>query len=464
MLIGNKALLWTERGQPLLRDGSVYRHRLESVRPDAARLAARAGDPRFREPATSASYEYARPTRTAGETYNGATGICRDDAHLAITFCRCRNIPARYCTGYPGELGVPAVEAPMDSARSMEVFPGGPDAAGPGAGSRGAARSRYPARVKSFEHVYRLHRLMKRSRYPVPFERVMSELECSRATTKRVLAYLRDVLGAPLETSRDPRGYRYTDAAYELPGFWFSAEELQALLSLQQLLATFQPGLLDEALDPLRARLDQILRSQNLQTGEAGRIRLLRAAARPPGEHFATIAAAVLQRQRLQIDYEARGSGQLSSREVSPQRLVHYRDNWYLDAWCHKSNGLRTFAVDCVVKADALATPVQDIEEKRLDDELGGSYGIFSGTPTATAILRFTAERARWIAVEQWHPQQQGVWLPDGSYELSVPYHRDEELILDILRYGPDVEVLGPPALRAEVARRIYAALEQYRS
>lgn len=316
--------------------------------------------------------------------------------------------------------------------------------------------------MKSFEHVYRLHRLLKSRRYPVPFERVMSELECSRATTKRVLAYLRDVLGAPIETSREPRGYRYTDAAYELPGFWFSAEELQSLLSLQQLLASFQPGLLDEALDPLRDRLDQILKSQNLQTGEASRIRLLRAAARPPGQHFATIASAVLQRHRLQIDYEARGTGQVTTREISPQRLVHYRDNWYLDAWCHKSNGLRTFAVDCVREAEALTTPAQDIDATRLDDELGGSYGIFSGAPSATAILRFTAERARWIATEQWHPQQQGIWLPDGSYELSVPYHRDEELILDVLRYGPDVEVVGPLSLRMAVAKRLAVAAARY--
>lgn len=317
--------------------------------------------------------------------------------------------------------------------------------------------------MKSFEHVYRLHRLLKSRRYPVPFERVMSELECSRATTKRVLAYLRDVLGAPIESSREPRGYRYTDAAYELPGFWFSAEELQALLSLQQLLATFQPGLLDDALDPLRERLNQILKSQNLQTGEAGHIRLLRAAARPPGQHFATIAAAVLQRQRLRIAYEARGTGQISEREISPQRLTHYRDNWYLDAWCHKSNGLRTFAVDCVRAAEALDAPAEDVSPERLDDELAGSYGIFSGTPTATAILRFTAERARWVSAETWHPLQQSVWLPDGSYELSVPYHRDEELILDILRYGPDVEVLAPPTLREAVKARLAAAVERYR-
>ncbi|HBG31919.1 MAG TPA: transcriptional regulator, partial [Gammaproteobacteria bacterium] len=67
------------------------------------------------------------------------------------------------------------------------------------------------------------------------------------------------------------------------------------------------------------------------------------------------------QRQRLMIDYASRGSGQTSTREISPQRLTHYRDNWYLDAWCHKSNGLRTFALDCVIRADVLDTRAQDV-------------------------------------------------------------------------------------------------------
>jgi proteasome accessory factor C len=318
--------------------------------------------------------------------------------------------------------------------------------------------------MKSFEHVYRLHRLLKSRRYPVPFERVQEELECSRATTKRVLAYLRDVLGAPLETSRDPRGYRYTDEAYELPGFWFSPEELQSLLTLQQLLATFQPGLLDDALDPLRERLDQILKSQGLKAANADRIRLLRAAARMPGKHFPTLAAAVLQRQRLRIEYEARGTQQVTEREISPQRLTHYRDNWYLDAWCHKSKGLRTFAVDCVRSAEALDKAADEIPTERLTRELGGSYGIFSGAPTATAVLHFTAERARWVAAETWHPQQEGRWRHDGLYELRVPYHRDEELILDILRYGPDVEVVAPPSLRRAVAERLTQAAARYRN
>jgi transglutaminase-like putative cysteine protease len=70
-------------------------------------------------------YRFARPTRTASETYFERQGVCRDFAHLAIALCRCLNIPARYCTGYLGDIGVPAVEAPMDFAGCMEVYLGG---------------------------------------------------------------------------------------------------------------------------------------------------------------------------------------------------------------------------------------------------------------------------------------------------------------------------------------------------
>jgi len=70
-------------------------------------------------------YPYARATRTASEAFNERVGVCRDFAHLAITFCRCLNIPARYCTGYLGDIGVPPASAPMDFSGWFEAYVGG---------------------------------------------------------------------------------------------------------------------------------------------------------------------------------------------------------------------------------------------------------------------------------------------------------------------------------------------------
>jgi len=70
-------------------------------------------------------YEHARSTKTALEAYNDRTGVCRDFAHLAIAFCRCMNIPARYCTGYLGDIGMPPPYGPMDFAGWFEAYLGG---------------------------------------------------------------------------------------------------------------------------------------------------------------------------------------------------------------------------------------------------------------------------------------------------------------------------------------------------
>jgi transglutaminase-like putative cysteine protease len=70
-------------------------------------------------------YQCARPTKTAWETFNERRGVCRDYAHLAISICRCLNIPARYCTGYLADIGVPITDAPMDFAGWMEAYLGG---------------------------------------------------------------------------------------------------------------------------------------------------------------------------------------------------------------------------------------------------------------------------------------------------------------------------------------------------
>jgi transglutaminase-like putative cysteine protease len=67
-------------------------------------------------------YMFARPTRTAAEVQKEQHGVCRDFAHLAIAFCRCMNIPARYCTGYLGDIGIPPVPAPMDFSAWFEAY------------------------------------------------------------------------------------------------------------------------------------------------------------------------------------------------------------------------------------------------------------------------------------------------------------------------------------------------------
>ena len=290
------------------------------------------------------------------------------------------------------------------------------------------------------------------SRRSVTFAELQQRLEVSRATLHRDLRDLRERMQVPIVYERETSAYRIDSSVerYELPGVWFSAGEIHALLSMQQLLNAFDSGgLLAEHVGPLRQRLLGMLESATDSADDiAQRIRILSAAARHYApQHFQQIAAALMERRRLSVEYVARSKGDTSQREISPQRLTHYRDNWYLDAWCHLCDELRSFAVDAIKTVKTLDGAARDIPESELDAALGSGYGIFAGAQVQWAALVFTPERARWVAAEHWHPEQQGRFLDDGRYQLYLPYSNDPELIMDILKYGPDCEVVRPTEL-----------------
>jgi predicted DNA-binding transcriptional regulator YafY len=321
--------------------------------------------------------------------------------------------------------------------------------------------------VDLFDRIYELHRILRQARVPVSRASLQERLESSRATVARIIGEARDCLGAPIEYDRRGGGYRYApgdDGPYELPGLWFNASELHALLAAQQLLSNAQPGLLEADLAPLRGRIERLLAVRGVPRLEVGRrVRILRMGARQPqAPAFAAVAGAVLGRRRLRIVYHGRARDEVNERLVSPQRLTHYRDNWYLDAFDHGRRGLRIFSVDRIRRARALEQAAKEVADADLDGHLATAYGIFAGRPRHTAVLRFTPEAARWVADEVWHPAQQGRFEGDGSFVLEIPYADARELVRDVLRHGPDVAVESPAALREEVARRLREALLRY--
>ena len=321
------------------------------------------------------------------------------------------------------------------------------------------------------ERFYTIDRLL-RSRQGTTLRAMMEEMEVSRATVRRDLEYMRDRLAAPIFWDNEARCYRYeSDAAaedrYALPGLWFNASEVHALLTMEHLLSSLQPGLLEPHIEPLRSRIRRLLDTGDHPAEEVTRrIRVLHMAARQAdSEVFGVISHALLRRQRLELEHLNRRTGEVTRRAVSPQRLAHYRDNWYLDSWCHLRKGLRSFAVDAIQTAEIVEQPkAKDVTEAELEKVLGTGYGIFAGEHTKEAVLRFSAEAARWVAREKWHSRQQGEFNEDGSYTLTIPYADETELVMDIMRHGADVEVLAPDSLRQAVHRRLGDAASQYRS
>ncbi|MCC6210697.1 MAG: YafY family transcriptional regulator [Burkholderiales bacterium] len=317
------------------------------------------------------------------------------------------------------------------------------------------------------ERFYKIDQLLQGGR-AIAFVKLQEALGVSRAQLKRDLAYMRERLYAPIEYDRDANGYRFGKPAagprYALPGLWFSAAEIHALLTMQQLLENLQPGLLTPHVKPLLARFNAILGSGDHSHEEvARRVRVLHLAARELKEgNFAVAAQATLKRRRLKLRHYNRMEDRETERVISPQRLVHYRDNWYVDAWCHLREDLRSFAVDAIRSIELQVERAREVPKAELDEYLKSGYGIFAGKRVTWAKLRFSPLAARWVAAQTWHSRQKGTVQPDGAYLLEIPYADDRELLMDILKYGPDVEVLEPAALRRRVAEQLGAALKQY--
>ena len=317
----------------------------------------------------------------------------------------------------------------------------------------------------------RLHRItnMIQVRKCVPIEDFLDELEISKATFKRDLEYLRSRLNASIIYDRYLGGYKFEFPdqidKIEMPGLWFSEKEATALVLMQHLLSSLDKGgLIGPHIEPLTTVIDGILGNSEATSKELRkRIKVLGMGSRKSSmDNFSEIGAALLKRERIVIEYYAKGKDEITEREISPQRLIYYRENWYLDAYCHLREGLRSFAVDGIQGAVLTNQKAHEISDKECQEHFAESYGIFSGKATQRARLRFTPEHARWVSGENWHGQQAGSFDKEGYYNLEFDYNQDPELVMDILKHGSGVEVIGPAALKNRVKAELDKALKNY--
>jgi len=319
--------------------------------------------------------------------------------------------------------------------------------------------------------IERLHRIkyMIQARKCVPIQEFLDELEISKATFKRDLEYLRDRMNASIVFDRAEGGYRFdkpnAGEKIELPGLWFSEKEATALVLMQHLLDNLdQGGLISSHIDPLVEIIDGILGQSEVSAKELRkRIKVFGMSARKSSlSNFEEVGIALLKRKRLELEYYSKSSNETSKRVVSPQRLIFYRDNWYLDAFCHMRKALRSFAVDSIREAHLLEIKSDEISEKELHENFSESYGIFSGKATQRAKLRFSPERARWVSNETWHGQQISSFDKEGRYILEFDYNQDPELVMEILKHGSHVEVLAPASLKKKVIEEAKKIISQY--
>ncbi len=310
------------------------------------------------------------------------------------------------------------------------------------------------------------YRTLLTGRRAVPRDEILQKLEISLATLKRDLSKLRDRLNFPVVFDRDLGGYRLdiTDTRQELPGLWFSQDEVLALLTIQNMLEQLEPGLLGPKLKPLQKRLDEMLIGQGMSAETLSqRVRVVHAGKRNfKLKCFEQIAHSTLHRKQIKVQHYNRQTDKTVERIISPQQLVHYRDNWYVDAWCHLRKEVRSFAVDAITDCEQLEFDAKELDTEQLRKSMQGGYGIFGGQVKGWAKLKFTPERARWVKHEEWHPNQKGHDESDGSFVLEIPYSDERELVGDIMKHGSHVTVVSPKELREIVRNELNCSIQNY--
>lgn len=331
--------------------------------------------------------------------------------------------------------------------------------------------------MSQMERIACIHRMLGKNR-AVPLQKMMEELEVSRPTIKRDIQFMRDRLYAPLEYDRARKGYCYRQpeadrdgdagetASFQLPGVWLTSEEMHALLLMRDFLAQLDSRLLADVLAPAVEKIESLLAAGKVnQKDLRRRFRMIVARHRPVDDQiFRIVSTGVLRRRRLQLNYFSRSRGEILHRTVSPQRLIWYSSNWYLDAWCHLREDFRSFSLDAIRGATLLREKADDYPQDVLDARLGAGYGIFAGSPDKTAVLRFRLPAARWIEREEWHPKQRLLPLAGNEVRLEVPYSDPRELVQDILRFIPDVVVEAPESLRLLVLEHLKNGLDALRA
>lgn len=316
------------------------------------------------------------------------------------------------------------------------------------------------------DRIYQYKSMFRRKRQ-LTKEEILDELEISEATFKRDLDKMRDFYNYDIVYDRFDNVYKLVNDqdTYELPGLVFSQKELLALLTIQNMITELEPSLLGPKLHPLKDRLSELLANEGLDTKSlTQRVRAVHAGKRRIElKSFQLVAQGTLERKKLHIHHFNRNRNETTERDISPQQLVHYRDNWYVDAWCHKRENILSFSVDAITECELLEEKAKEVSQEEIKKLMQSGYGIFGGEVKNWAKLKFSAERARWVQFEEWHPDQKSTLHKDGTYTLEIPYSDERELIADILRFGGDVEVKEPLSLRQNVAAAIQSAAALYK-
>lgn len=315
---------------------------------------------------------------------------------------------------------------------------------------------------------WQLIQRLARSRVGVGVDALAEELGCVRRTVYRDLDALM-YAGFPVTSEkRDGRVfYRFLDT-FGLGDVPFTTDEVLALAFGEDLLRPLEGTVFH---DSIRSALEKI--RSGLGPEVAGFLERLGQSFRVlPGPHkryakqrqaIAVLNDAVLRRRTVEMRYRTARTRSVATRRLDPYRVWYQAGGLYVIGHDHKSDEIRTFAVDRIEAAEATEAGFDVPESFDFEAYQASSFGVMTEPPVRVRI-RFEPSWALHVEEREWHPSQKLEPCDDGGVELALEVGATPELLNWVLSFGEGALVLEPESLREDVARELERALARYRS
>jgi len=306
---------------------------------------------------------------------------------------------------------------------------------------------------------WRLIQGLARSRFGVGLDDLAAELECTKRTVYRDLDALQ-YAGFPITSEkRDGRVFYRLLETFKLGDAPFTPDELLALAFGEDLLRGLEGTVFHDsihsALTKVKASLGPEMAVFLERLGESFRVL--------PGPHkryaevrdvIRPLNDAVLERRTVAMRYTTARTGETHTRDVDPYRVWYRGGALYVIGHDHRSNEVRTFAVDRIQEASVTGTSFSIPEDFDFEARTASAFGVVA-EPAETVRIRFDPRWALYVREHEWHPSQQIEARDDGGIELCMEVGAGEELQGWVLSFGAGAEVLEPKRLREEVAAEL---------
>lgn len=309
------------------------------------------------------------------------------------------------------------------------------------------------------ERMLRIHQWLQSGKFPNA-STLAREVEVSTKTIHRDIEFMRDRLNLPIEFDPVQNGYRYTGEVSGFPTMQITEGEIFALVVAEKALQQYRGTSFEKPLLSAIKKMEQALPDTiSLNLADVEQTISFRTRAEPilNLEIFDTLAKAVAQRRQLELHYRKPGHA-AEARIVDPYHLANINGEWFLFAFDHARQDLRTFAPARIQAARPTGKIFERTRKFSLEKRLRDSFGVHSGEGKFEVVIRFAPRAADYIREKRWHPSQTLREFKNGGVELRLKLSSLGEVQRWVLGWGGDARVLQPPEL-AESVRQAAAAI-----